>query len=337
MRRLSVAAVVLLAGCTPTLDPYSVAGPATEADLRAFYARRYDALAQAYTGAYDATPAYAPAALQVWDKASYVDHYAKLMTSLHDVFYLQSRGDACVAALSGVGNVFDYLATVNDPSGACRNTLVGQVPRGEPCKLTSECGPHDFCQLNVCPGVCVARATAGQSCGLTLCDYGLTCATVNSVSTCVPSLVGVGQPCGLSALCAAGLACKTPAGSTTAVCTAPVPQGGDCSAASTSFCDNHSACVNGTCKARVGPGSPCGPGVGVCMTGVACVGGTCVAPVAVGASCNAATGPFCADSVCYNGVCTEPLDDGATCSPTGIRCKFTSCDPVTSTCTPSCR
>lgn len=109
-------------------------------------------------------------------------------------------------------------------------------------------------------------------------------------------------------------------------CRPVVPVNGTCTPG-TDTCASDAFCDNGTCRARVPNGQPCGQG-DRCMTGSICDMGTCTPPtfVARGQACDARRRcPYL--TACIGGTCQPTAALGATCANDGT-CEVGFCEGV---------
>lgn len=109
-------------------------------------------------------------------------------------------------------------------------------------------------------------------------------------------------------------------------CRPVIPLDGTCTPG-TDTCASDAFCDNGTCRARVKNGDPCGTG-DRCMTGSVCDMGTCTPPVFVarGETCDARRRcPYL--TVCIGGTCQPTAALGASCANDGS-CEVGFCEGV---------
>ena len=239
------------------------------------------------------------------------------------IHYDATQGQACSAALQGLGCAQVSQANGLDTPAACQASLVGQVATGGTCYVSNDCATG-FCTWDLpsgtCPGTCQPYAGLGQDCAASLCAPGQLCHYDETLlrSVCATQATAAGGPCP----CAWNLWCD-PSGATP-TCRAMLAQGASCDA-NLDHCATGLVCLGTppTCRAMVGGGSACTPGSGIgeCGFGYRCDDGTskCVSWPVLGESC--LDFPQCLASFCNaqanptSPTCQPLLADGATCDP----------------------
>ncbi len=181
------------------------------------------------------------------------------------------------------------------------------------------CGTSDQCVSKTCNygtgtcGTCAAPKGAGESCaGGATCAPGLQCVNSGTGLACAKPQA-VGQSCDATHACGSdplayciGGTCQKPGGegatcdttgklppcdpyallscNAQGKCAAPtfVGSGQTCDPAHGVYCQGETACVSGTCVARVKTGEACDSTARFCEIGTSCISGTCQE---YGASC----------------------------------------------------
>ncbi len=210
----------------------------------------------------------------------------------------------------------DFLFNQNIPT-ACV-VPAGTLASGAACAFDTQC-QSSFCAIvpGAACGTCAAATQPGDSCAeLTA------CATPQTGSeACEPSnkqcvaFASLGQACGASQPCAAGLSCTGAGMCAPALATvkADCPTSGPgCDFFQDLTCNSQSGCEP---VPFVAAAQPCGyiqyENVS-CEGGAQCIGGVCVAAAAVGQPCHLGSGPVCiAPSRCILGTCQ--IDDATKC------------------------
>jgi hypothetical protein len=210
----------------------------------------------------------------------------------------------------------------------CPGSCTVYAKAGESCVAT-KCDDSSFCNAD---GKCEAKGLAGVSCGGNTpveCAFGMRCIgdddTTPGTCTSIDDIFAGsdGEACEIRSgkLCKVGLSCavKSIDGQTQTVtqeCTKPAASGEACSTALPQMCPVGEYCdvgtkqgsFEGSCRALVAEGKPCGPTV-PCDEGLACVGNgdalVCKPLAKVGASCTAAT--ECGSQRCEDGKCVTGL------------------------------
>ena len=223
-----------------------------------------------------------------------------------------------------------------DPD-ACDALFVGQQPRGQPCGVTTECAPGNYCTIQSfgeC-ATCQPYAVQAASCASTPCGDGMNCLDVGGMPLCIRVDLEVGATCGTvpTGLCRGRLQCAGPTGGRS--CQRPAQPAAMCDPAAVTLpaCNIYqdSICTMGRCQevSWVDPGSSCAPAnqcnvrgrcdqmtgqcvawptagqacyQGGCAIDHYCAGATCAAQKGAGQSCASGTecldDLFCLDSVC---------------------------------------
>lgn len=191
-----------------------------------------------------------------------------------ELVYDEAAAAACFAELRTRG--IDPGALHFVP--ACRRAFDGTTALGSSCTDDGQCAGDAFCgpvvesDSTCTESVCTARAavdepcspdedgcTAGDVLGVAACTGG------QPVGTCSLTRLEAGLPEGapcdsvfgeVTRLCSVGLRCFQAEGTAGAVCTAPIPRGGDC-AADASSGDAPGTCVAGSVCVSSGAGSSC--------------------------------------------------------------------------------
>jgi hypothetical protein len=218
------------------------------------------------------------------------------------IFYdAQSAGECVEAITNGQGpgscSVTDALSAADLPS--CRDAVVGQVGRGEPCYANDECGTRlcDFsgCSANdaCCTGTCRQVVGVMGDCAApgAVCDDGLACVKDSSLGMLCQAQVGSGGSCVGSSDCHAYLLCLFDPATRTGTCgrlpttnQTCAPVGGPRCDAFADYCDP----TTNKCTRRVGSGDPCPKHV-ECPSFERCdvAQDKCVSKGAAGAACAA--------------------------------------------------
>lgn len=289
------------------------------------------------------------------------------------ITYDGAKARACFDALASTCGAFDQVL-VGDAN--CQGALTGHVALGGTCFYDQECVAGTHCDLgSTCPGLCVAAAALGDSCGTGVtCDdnypgatLSCTTTTANPTMHCVATsftVVGPGGSCGrvdavgdeqVEAVCQPGYYCRKVGAATTGTCAAPIPLGQTC-VVGTDACVDDTVCqttgmsstatcvpfnLTNTAGAACDAASNtyCNP-----LARLACVGGTCqqVGTGTTSQPCRSSyptdcnTGLYC-DTTGSSDVCLPQVPTGQPCDPNVDRqCASGYCDDVTVPASPVC-
>jgi hypothetical protein len=244
----------------------------------------------------------------------------------------------CLAAFEALECSPDFEALAM----TCLSSFVGQIRDGEECEHQESCRLGLYCDTNTeCPGTCAPKSAPGEPCSDPLaCTAGATCVQ----GTCqLP--VAQGQTCGGNGpTCEAGLYCDGENGGSgrcRVFNSQLVGEGSRCEINGGPLCEAGLACITEVnvimiefrCRARVGEGEVCHPGLpDHCADGLYCGGtnistfppdldGRCVVLPGEGERCGSAPafevcGP---ELICDGGRCQprsaleDPCSDDARC------------------------
>lgn len=200
-----------------------------------------------------------------------------------------ARAAQCLAAMAS------QPCIERDQPLVCASVIVGRVPEGGDCYLSTECATGGRCLGNTCPLKCLSLSQEGEfATSARPCGPGL---RSDASGVCTPVIVrGEGEDClvadgGLPA-CDRNLVCRRSSPSL-AVCSRPIAAGGPCT--SGDICEEGTVCVTNACLRYSAIGAPCVPlvrsGAFRCQIGLRCVAttptstGTCQLPGPMGATC----------------------------------------------------
>ena len=217
----------------------------------------------------------------------------------------------------------------------CAGMVSGSGAAGAACPLAEACSEGHYCGGATCPGTCTAYlgnnaactandrcqagfycdvigrrclavASAGQSCGLSMsgnsCGSGSYCDLTNPAAPVCRPVRGRGQGCGTDDECIASARCIL------SRCSAGEP-GDGCQ--EQEDCRPGGRCVTGRCATPLALGAPCSDTTPPCVEGAGCEGGTCTITPRAGQPC---PGSECYLGRCVAGSCVSLEPDGASCS-----------------------
>ena len=187
---------------------------------------------------------------------------------------------ACLTAFSTLPCALDLE---NLPTG-CSDGFLGTAAEGEGCVYDEECAGSLVCSVeDACPGTCVIPGALGQPCSESrVCASGLSCVG----GGCVGPLAQ-GDTCGGDSRppCGSGLFCDADIGQERGRCRmidqSTANAGRECGIVGGPFCVEGYSCIPEVelfnvvfrCRARVGMGQRCAPGLPEhCQEGLYCAG-----------------------------------------------------------------
>lgn len=257
------------------------------------------------------------------------------------VVFDAARAAQCLAALES------QPCIERDPPLACRDVIVGRVPEGGDCYLSTECATGGRCLGNTCPRKCLGLSQEGEfATSARPCGPGL---RSDASGVCAPVVVRrEGEDClvadGGIPVCDRNLFCRRSSVSM-AVCSRPVPAGGSCTGSD--ICEEGTLCVSGACLRYARLNEPCvplgGSGDRRCQIGLRCAAatvtstGSCQLPGPMGSTCGS-SGDCQPGLICLGanfnpgverlGTCDTPTMPGLACSSDSECGPGHACEPL---------